>query len=97
MDNQPKRQTSEQALAMAFVIIINWLISHLATSWQLPPEVQSAVQSCFVIVIGWYASLVEKREMAKQLTMARSLGWSPPQTTAPSNDPAPAAPENKAA
>lgn len=88
------KQNNEQVLAMSIVIIFNWLIAHLATSWALPPEVQSAVQSSLVIIIYWYARLTEQRELTKQLALARAAGWNPPITTP---DPAPAAPESKAA
>lgn len=51
-----QRSTNEQALALACVVILNWLIAHLATSWAMPPEVQSAVQSVITIGIGYYLS-----------------------------------------
>lgn len=50
------RNTNEQALALACVVIINWLIAHLATSWVMPPEVQSAVQSTVTILISYWLS-----------------------------------------
>jgi hypothetical protein len=87
-------KTNEQTLAMAFVIFLNWMISHLANSWVMPSEVESAVQSCLVIIIAWYVQQGQQRELRKQLDMAKALGWMPP---SPSNDPAPAAPEPKAA
>ena len=51
-----QRNTNEQALALSFVVILNWFIAHLVTSWTLPPEVQSAVQSIVTIGISYWLS-----------------------------------------
>lgn len=37
--------------ALALVVIINWLIAHLATDWVMPPEVQSAVQTLISVTL----------------------------------------------
>lgn len=50
------RSTNEQALALSLVVILNWLLAHLVTSWAMPPEVQSAVQSIITIGIGYVLS-----------------------------------------
>ena len=47
-------------VALALVVILNWFLSHLATSWAMPPEVQSAVQTLISIAVtawlGWLAA-----------------------------------------
>ncbi len=44
--------TTENAVALAIVVILNWLLTHLATTWAMPPEVQSSLQALIVAVGG---------------------------------------------
>lgn len=96
--NSSQRSTNEQALALALVVFLNWLLSHLANSWTMPTEVQSSVQTAFSILLAYYLDQKNRRELEKQLAMARTLGWTPPPVP-PANDPTPptAEPAPKAA
>jgi hypothetical protein len=47
------QKTNEQALALALVVILNWLLAHLATNWTMPPEVANAAQSVITIVVAY--------------------------------------------
>lgn len=40
--------TTENAVALACVVILNWLLTHLCTTWAMPPEVQSSLQALIV-------------------------------------------------
>lgn len=47
--------TIENAVALAIVVIADWLLAHLATSWVMPSEVQSSVQGLLIAVMGaWF-------------------------------------------
>lgn len=38
-------------VALGVVVILNWIIAHLANSWTMPPEVQSALQTLLAVAI----------------------------------------------
>ena len=50
----PAARNTEDIVALSLVVLANWLIAHLATSWVLPPEVSSAVQTLIVVGFGKY-------------------------------------------
>lgn len=45
-------QHIENATALAAVVVINWLLAHLATDWVMPAEVANALQSLVIVLIG---------------------------------------------
>lgn len=45
---------TENAIALGVVVVANWLLSHVATSWVMPPEVQSSVQATIIAIFGAY-------------------------------------------
>ena len=47
----PGRST-EDIVALALMVILNWLLAHLLTNWVLPPEVQSAFQTLITVAIA---------------------------------------------
>lgn len=58
--------TNENATALAAVVILNWFISHLATSWVMPPEVQSSLQSIIQFTYGsWLQGRAQRAQEAK--------------------------------
>lgn len=46
--------TTENATALALVVIANWFLAHLSTDWVMPSEVQSSLQALIVAGFGWY-------------------------------------------
>ena len=46
--------SSENALALALMVIANWLMAHLVTDWVMPSEVQSACQTLLIAGLGWH-------------------------------------------
>ncbi len=48
-------------VALALVVIINWLIAHLETSWAMPPEVQSAVQTLISVSLTAFLAWLAQR------------------------------------
>lgn len=69
---------SAHAAALAIVVILNWLLAHLATDWAMPPEVQSALQA--LISIGLMRALAPRAE---------SPAVEPPPSPLPTAAPAP--------
>jgi hypothetical protein len=54
---------SPNVAAVAVVIIVNWILAHVANDWVLPQEVQSAVQALITVWLGWWLA---KRAEAKE-------------------------------
>lgn len=47
--------SAENAIALGLVVLANWLLAHLATSWAMPPEVQSSLQAMIIALLGaWF-------------------------------------------
>ena len=38
-------------IGLALIVVANWLLSHIATSWVMPPEVAQAMQSLIVALL----------------------------------------------
>lgn len=49
-----KMSATENSLALALVVVINWMLAHLFTQWVMPSEVQSALQTVITILIAWF-------------------------------------------
>lgn len=77
--------------AMSVVIIINWLLAHLETSWVMPPEVASAAQALIVWLVSEWS--VGRRNRQNTAAIAQTVLAAPDPRTP--NDPAP--PAEKAA
>lgn len=54
-DLPPSSHATANLLAFATVVELNWVIAHVATSWAMPSEVQSAVQTSITIWLTWWA------------------------------------------
>lgn len=54
----PQTRSTEDIVALAFMVILNWFMAHLMTSWVLPPEVQSAFQTIITVGIAAYLNRV---------------------------------------
>ena len=67
------QRANEQATALALVVIFNWLLSHDATSWVMPPEVQSSLQSLISFVYGSYLDWRGRRGAAADAEAHRVL------------------------
>ena len=76
--------TTENATALAIVVIGNWLLTHLATEWTMPPEVQSSVQALIVAGFGGYLAVRVRRkaraEAARQKATDNAAADAPPAT-----------------
>lgn len=49
--------STENAIALAMVVLANWFLAHLATDWVMPSEVQSSLQGLLVVAIGCWLRL----------------------------------------
>lgn len=45
-------QHAENATALAVVVVVNWLLAHLANEWVMPAEVANALQSLVIVLLG---------------------------------------------
>lgn len=89
-------------LALALMVMVNWVLAHLATNWVMPPEVSSAAQS---IITALLTVWVDQNPVLKQVLAAlndnhngNGNGGTPlPAPVATPNDPPPPAPAAKAA
>lgn len=70
---------TENAAAVAVVIIANWLISHLANSWAMPSEVQSAAQALIVVSLGgWFKARWTAAQAATPMPTSADIVTSTP-------------------
>lgn len=83
MNSTTQRSATENTLALAIVVILNWLMAHLATSWAMPSEVQSALQSIITISIAYYLSKQPAAPKPAPLPVAAPPAPTPPIPTAP--------------
>lgn len=51
----PQNSHVQNIVAFAFVVIANWILAHLANSWVMPSEVQSAFQTLIGVSVGAWA------------------------------------------
>jgi hypothetical protein len=56
----PAARSTEDVVALSLMVILNWLLAHIATSWVLPPEVQSATQTLLTVCIAMYIDRAKK-------------------------------------
>jgi uncharacterized protein YggT (Ycf19 family) len=78
---QTAASNTANATAMAFVIWVNWLLAHLATSWVMPSEVESAVQALLVALLSEYLATRRNRiEAGAAATAQKALAQPDPRT-----------------
>lgn len=68
-----------QGLAVALVVILNWVLAHEANAWTMPSEVQSAFQ----FILGLTMAGVIWLAMAWGASLAKRFGVQPPELPAP--------------
>lgn len=71
--------SSENALALAIMVIGNWIIAHLVTDWVMPTEVQSSAQTLLVAFLGTHfdgkrRALVAQDQAAQRVLAAVAGG-----------------------
>lgn len=80
---QQGQHNIEAAFALACVVLLNWVLAHLATSWVMPSEVQSAVQTIVSITTSYFVSWrAARNELESKLALARIAAAQPPGTAA---------------
>jgi hypothetical protein len=58
-------RSTEDIVALALVVIENWLLAHLLPSWVLPSEVQSAEQTLITVGVAWWLSRAAAKPLAR--------------------------------
>jgi hypothetical protein len=58
-------RSTEDIVALALVVIENWLLAHLLPSWVLPSEVQSAEQTLITVGVAWWLSRAAAKPPAR--------------------------------
>ncbi len=53
---------TENATALAAVVMANWILAHVATDWVMPQEVSGAAQA---IILAGFGAFLARRRAAK--------------------------------
>jgi uncharacterized membrane-anchored protein len=64
---------SAHAVALAVVVLLNFIIGHISKDWALPPDVQSSAQTLVAVIYGWWM----KRQFTNPSTGSGSSSGAP--------------------